>query len=118
MNAEQFLATNPEIQAVRNDIALGRKTFPTPAANESSQRAGAFFKAVQETLGYLYSRWQDEQEYENIADYQLPLKKIDQEHGVVITKMNKRPFGLVFQADGRTYQVSVTRRSMAYKRIA
>lgn len=94
------------------------KQYKTPAPNEKSERASDFFDSITKKLGNLYGRWLDEKEYEDIKDYQLPLNSDATNFGVVIVKMNKRPFGLDFTADGRTYRISVKSRSISYERIA
>lgn len=82
------------------------RTFPTPKANEPSQRAATFAKEVEETYSDLYGRWLDESEYENIQDYQKHLQKFADIYDVQITKMVKRPFSFHFVADGREYKFS------------
>ena len=95
------------------------KIYTIPAANEPSQRASDFFDELDKgIMGNLYGRWLDEQEYEDIKDYQLPLNPIAQKFGVTITKMNKKPFGFNFTVDGRTYKLNVSSRSMSFKRLA
>jgi len=92
-------------------------TFPTPAANEPSKRANAFFDAIQETFGYLYSRWLDEHQHEDINDYKLPLLKVAVDHDVQILKMTKKPFGFHFVADSREYKVKTSGRYIQYQRV-
>lgn len=64
-----------------------------------------FLNDITETMSSLYSRWQDEKEYEDINDYQLPLKTLLEKHGVIITQMLKRPFGFKMTMDGKKWQV-------------
>jgi len=94
------------------------KQYTVPKPNEPSQRASDFFSAIEKKMAYLYGRWQDEKEYEDIKDYQLPLNPIAEQFGVTITKMNKRPFGFIFKVDGRTYKVTMNSRSLAFERTA
>jgi hypothetical protein len=78
------------------------------AQNQPSKNAAEFFKESVETFGYLYNRWLDEMEYEDIKDYQLPLNPIAKKFGVTILKMNKKPFGCDFTADGKTHEITVS----------
>jgi hypothetical protein len=70
-----------------------------------------------ESLCNLYARWQEEHEYEDIADYQAVIQPQVESMGATFSKMTKRPFGFVCQAEGKTYQFKVTTREYAYKRI-
>ena len=85
--------------------------------HEPSKNAAGFFKESVETFGYLYNRWLDEKDYEDINDYQLPLNAIAQKFGVTILKMNKKPFGCDFTVDGKTYKISVSATRIKYQRI-
>ena len=72
----------------------------------------AFFQAGQNLFFNLRDRWQDEQEYEDINDYKVPVDKLAATHNVVIEKMTKRPFGCIFRdADGNRFQIRVTART-------
>lgn len=59
-------------------------------------------KAV-DLMAYLYSRWQDEKEYEDIAGYTIPLSKTYPN----ISKAHKRPFGFSFDCDDGTLRVEI-----------
>ena len=87
-------------------------------SDQPSQQALVFFNLAETELSYLYERWQDEKDYEDIKDYQKPLNSIADAAGVVITKMNKRPFGCNFTVDGKTFVVKLTAREYRYQRIA
>lgn len=80
----------------------------TTAQNHSSKNAADFFNESVDKFGYLYNRWMDEKEYEDIKDYQLPLNPIAKKFGVTILKMNKKPFGCDFTVDGKTYKITVS----------
>lgn len=67
----------------------------------------------------LYERWQDEHEYEDLSDYALPLRSAAEPFGVTIRGMSARgPWGFTFEADNRTYRLTVNRSQIAYRRIA
>lgn len=89
----------------------------TNAQNQPSKNASDFFHDSVEKFGYLYNRWQDEMEYEDINDYQLPLNPIARKFGVTILKMNKKPFGCDFTVDGKTYKITVSATHMKCRRI-
>ena len=80
----------------------------TTAQNQPSKNAAGFFNESIDQLGYLYNRWLDEMEYEDIKDYQLPLNQIAKRFGVTILKMNKKPFGCDFTVDGKTCKITVS----------
>jgi hypothetical protein len=64
-----------------------------------------FLNEITETMSYLYGRWQDEKEYEDINDYQKPLKSLLEKHNVTIVKMTKRPFGFRMIMEGKSWDV-------------
>lgn len=79
--------------------------------------AAAFFGAAEKTFTYLWSRWQDEHEYEDIAEYAKPLAPIAAKAGVEIVKMTKRPFGCHFRVGAKVFTIKVTARGYEYRRI-
>jgi hypothetical protein len=98
------------------------KIYKTPALNEPSERAADFFNALCTThldsVSYLFNRWQDEQEYEDINDYKPRFDKHAEEFGVTITKMSSRPFGFIFTVDNRTYTFTISSKgALGFKRI-
>lgn len=88
------------------------------AAPSVTPEAAMFFERGADLFGNLWARWQDEREYEDIADYAAPLQPLAAECGVTIVRMNKRPFGCIFGVGPKMFQITVTGRSYAYKRIA
>lgn len=70
-----------------------------------------------DTLVYLYDRWQDEKEYEDINDYSASLitKMPD---GMEFVKMTKRPFGLQVKVGQSTYQIRVTASELSWKLVS
>lgn len=81
-----------------------------------------FFNSAANFLAELHSRWLDEKEHEDIKDYVTPLQPIAAKCGVVIVKMNKKPFGCDFSVNGKTFglfsKVSGGRFSVGYTRKA
>ena len=75
-----------------------------------------------DNLSYLYSRWQDEKEYEDFADYiermksdfnrfckEIPMKN------AVFVKGQKRPFGFVFDFEGWRVALSINSSQIRWK---
>lgn len=90
--------------------------MPKPLSAEG-QAVSSFLNEGAETLSYLYERWQDEREHEDINDYAKPLAKLAEKHGLSIIKMNKKPFGCNVSINNRKFQIDVTARSMGWKEI-
>lgn len=87
------------------------------ATTPEGQAVDAFMTEATKMLSYLYARWQDEKEYEDIKEYAKPLTATAEKHGLKIAKMNKRPFGCDVTINGKTYRVDVKATSMGWKRI-
>ena len=73
-----------------------------------------------DSLGYLWSRWQDEKEYENFDDYGKQMEKLLAEHGNVFkfVKATKRPFGIQCShayLPKRTIAITVTGNAIKWK---
>jgi hypothetical protein len=73
----------------------------------NKDKAIEFFKKTQELMTTLWARWQDEKQYEDIKDYQMPLNTIATSCGVTIMKMNKRPFGCDIQVGDQAFQLRI-----------
>jgi transposase-like protein len=108
---------------------MGRAKSPKPdrrnaemnAEQKTDSRAALeFYRAAANTMTELACRWADEFKYEDIEDYRAPIATVAAQHGVVVEKMCKRPFGCEFAVDGRRFLLSVnlTRSSYSYRRIA
>ena len=70
----------------------------TEAINRmESHAARAFYNACHDTFDSLAARWEDEKEYEDIADCIKPIKALAGRHGVTILgRMSKSPFSFRF----------------------
>jgi hypothetical protein len=68
---------------------------------QSERIANVFFN--------LHERWQDEKEYEDIADYAAPLQSVLPAE-CVIEKMTKRPFGCKLAVRGAPFKLFLTPR--------
>lgn len=93
---------------------------PKPATNDQAiaDKVQKFFRANQNLIVSLYYRWQDECEYENIADYSKVIAKPVVKIGGKFVKMTKRPFGFVFTLDGSTFHFTINGSRYSFKRIA
>lgn len=89
----------------------------TPTITPEGQQVQNFMDAATDTLSYLYSRWQDEKEYEDINDYAKPLLEKATAAGLPTPVMQRRPFGCKFTLAGKTYLVYVNARTMGWKRV-
>lgn len=94
----------------------------TPAVlmNEYS----AMVKDLAPTLGNLWSRWQDEKEYEDFDEYvgvmEKKLAEARPDGAYVLVRGYKAPFGFAFthrDMPTATYRVTVNSRSMGWKRV-
>lgn len=79
--------------------------------------AETFFNAAAQTMGNLYGRWQDEREYEDIADYAMPLQRIAKQHNCAVESITARPFAIKFVAEGKRYEMKCGARSVSYRQI-
>lgn len=52
----------------------------------------------------LAMRWQDEQFYEDIADYQKQIQTAADKFGIRLRMMTKQPFGFIFTSNGKSYR--------------
>ncbi len=67
-----------------------------------------------ELFSYLYSRWMDEREYEDFADY---VKHVQKRFPTCFVG-KKRPFEFRFNAEGCVLIVRVTSRAISYASIS
>lgn len=81
------------------------------------QKVNAFVNEGAEAIAYLYDRWQDEKEHENINDYSKPLEALATKHGLKIEQMNKKPFGCTVSINNRKFKVDANARSIGWKSI-
>lgn len=65
------------------------------------------YSDLQKLMISLYARWQDEKEYEDIADYGKAVERVLPE-GVTFIKISKRPFGVHLKTGGHLFSLEVT----------
>lgn len=68
-------------------------------------RVEKLLAALDQPIGYGYSRWQDEKKYEDIADYAVLYEAEAKKLGWEITKMTPSPYG--FRAVHRKAKVEL-----------
>lgn len=91
---------------------------PTPKITQDQITAFFNDRNVTDQIGYLWGRYQDEKEYEDIKDYQAALPPFP--IGWTVVKMSARPFGFQFKIDSlpnNVYSYFVTSRQCGWKRI-
>lgn len=89
-----------------NSPAIARKI--SPAEQRANDAARKLYREIERTMIYLYGRWQDEHEYEEIADYAKPLKEACDKAGATDIHMTKRPFGFRCNIGGFKYEFAMT----------
>lgn len=62
-------------------------------------------KAV-DLMAQLWSRWQDEKGFEDIAEYTIPLAKSYPN----VTQAHRKPFGFSFRCDDGTLRIEIRRK--------
>lgn len=79
------------------------------------------FDRLAPRLEYLSARWQDEREYEDIAEYAKVIGEAVAAMGLApdfkVTGMTRRPFGFTCSLMGGAYAVKCTARELSYRRI-
>ena len=75
------------------------------------------FNDLEKLMIYLYERWFDEHEFENISDYSTPIIPKVEEIGGKFLQMYKKPFGFSYQYDGKVYRIKVTDTIYSYEKI-
>lgn len=92
-------------------IHLHPDTMPKQPETEKMNEwgvAGKFLKEAGPILEQLWDRYQDEAHYEDFSDYIIPLKPLEAKYEVKIEKIKSSPFGCVFSAGTKKFQIKVT----------
>lgn len=85
----------------------------TPSANMIA--VTAFVEKLQDHICYLWARWQDEKEFEDINEYGASIAKNFPE-GWKLIKSTKRPFGVTFSIGEEVWVITATSRAVSWKR--
>jgi hypothetical protein len=97
----------------RYDYFTGGNTMsmyvtPEAARQVRQTKVRLIYNALQNTMLNLVSRWLDESEYEDIADYAKIINKELEQYNLVVLKMSKRPFGFTFVVNGHVYAITLS----------
>jgi hypothetical protein len=84
----------------------------------TTPEALAFCDKAFKMMAYLYERWADEKDYEDLNEYLEPLRPVAVETGVELLAMTKRPFGVKYRVAGKTFHAFIKGGTYGYKRIA
>jgi hypothetical protein len=95
---------------------IPRGPVAAPAQVRSKMDAAIGSEGLQNSLGYLHSRWSDEREYEDFKDYGPHIEKAVVAQGLEFVRATKRPFGAIVRVEGFSYQIGVNSSSIYYKR--
>lgn len=90
---------------------------PDIIALKNREEIDKVFHEIEDLFVGLAGRWQDESQYEDIAEYGEVLEKQLPEH-FWFREMSKRPFGLKFTLRKRHYHILLTGRQYSWKRVA
>lgn len=83
----------------------------SPEVRESQRAAEVVFNAMEKHFCYLYSRWQDEKEYEDFDEYKTSMKKTLEPHtDAEFLSMTSRPFAMLVKVKGYTWKIFATSR--------
>ncbi len=89
---------------------------PTVTSAVDRERITAMVTAHADLIWNLSDRWADEREFEDIADYAVPIKAAFPA-GFELLRMKKRPFGFEFSiGTGAVYLVAATARGLSWRR--
>ncbi len=89
---------------------------PTVTSAVDRERITAMVTATADLIWNLSDRWADEREYEDIADYAVPIKAA-LPAGFELLRMKKRPFGFEFSiGTGAVYLVAATAQGLSWRR--
>lgn len=85
--------------------------------NERTAFMDCLLTKIEVTLSNLYSRWEDEKEHEDFADYERILRGMFIFHGnggdgsIEFVKATKRPFGMIVKPVGFPFAVHIFQNS-------
>lgn len=88
-----------------------------PLSPEIKTKGTIFFNKAVNRLQYLYSRWLDEREYEDFADYIEAARKLCEGYGAEFIRLGKRPFRMDYKIGDRQLFIKITSREAAWFRV-
>lgn len=90
-----------------------------PTSQEHLKLINETYNSLTNLMTNLYSRWLDEQKFEDIEDYGDVIEK-NLPKGIIIERVTKRPFGFVFNVgtDAHYRMIINSKREYLWERIA
>lgn len=85
---------------------------------ERKIKATQIFEEMQTLMEHLWSRWQDEREYEDFGDYVDKMKDAVVKFDCFFIKAQKKPFGFTYKLSDAIYQIEISKTTYRYLRIA
>jgi len=85
---------------------------------ETRKKALEIYQGIEDTIGYLYDRWQDEKYDEDFNDYSKKMEYKIVDLGGKFVKASRRPFGCQFDLDNCRYKIFVGSGKIGYQRIS
>lgn len=79
--------------------------------------AEEIWKSCEIRVSYLFSRWQDEKEYEDFNEYVKVMKQLIEELGGKFIKGYKRPFGFSYELNGQKFQITINKKNYSYRNL-
>ena len=74
-----------------------------PTSPKTIAKINKMFNELQEDIEYLYARWQDEKDYEDIEEYGMVIKSKLSKEFTFVGMMGYPKFGFSFSIEGNTY---------------
>ena len=88
-----------------------------PTSPQNLERINNFFRDIEPTVEYLYGRWFDESEFEDIKEYGEFIKK-HLPDGFHLICMTKKPFGFKFHiGTDAVYHLKINNVNYEWKRV-
>ncbi len=97
-------------------ISTTEDTTMIKTSQQNLETINTMVDNIEKLMVNLYCRYQGEKDYEDINDYMEVIKK-NVPSNIIVSKMNKRPFGFNFSFGGDAqYQYFVSMKSIGWKR--
>jgi len=94
---------------------MNKKVITIKQIKENSNK---LFNLCEEKMGYGYSRWLDEKDYEDINEYAVLFETFIKEVGGKLVSMTKRPFGFKCNIGGFIFHYKVSSGYYKYEYIS
>jgi len=98
-------------------ITMAPTQQSTPTSEANIKLLNKMFSKLEPIMVNFAARWKDEGKYENITDYETPIKS-ELPKSIEFLKMTKRPFGFTFGLEDKTYAITISGRNYQWKRLS